>query len=75
MTTAELLAEAQSAYHRLQTGGLPVEVRDLTGESVRYSPANASRLKAYISDLKATLAAESQGAASAARGPIRPMFT
>jgi hypothetical protein len=57
-TTAELqvyLTEAEAAYRAVVTGGAIIEVRDSSGESVRYSPANASRLKAYIAELKAQL--------------------
>ncbi|RVC69777.1 hypothetical protein EN759_06640 [Mesorhizobium sp. M00.F.Ca.ET.038.03.1.1] len=55
-TTADLLTEAKAAYHRLQIGESAVEVRDATGESIRYTPANASRLLAYIRSLEAELA-------------------
>ncbi|RWF33708.1 gpW family head-tail joining protein [Mesorhizobium sp.] len=68
-TTAELLAEAKSAYHRLQIGESAVEVRDATGESVRYTPANASRLKAYIAELEA----ENNGCGRVVP-PLRPVW-
>lgn len=58
MTTAELearLAEAESAYHRLLIGTSAVEFRDQNGELVRYTPASASRLAAYIQSLKSQL--------------------
>ncbi|TGT90930.1 hypothetical protein EN804_06235 [Mesorhizobium sp. M8A.F.Ca.ET.161.01.1.1] len=64
-TTADLLAEAKTAYHRLQTGTSAVEVRDANGESVRYTPANASRLKAYIRELEQEVAG--------CTGPTRPL--
>lgn len=69
-TTAELLAEARAAHHQLMVGGLPVEIRDSNGESVRYTAANASRLLAYIKTLEAELA----GTAAAARQPLRPVW-
>ncbi|MER9522506.1 gpW family protein [Mesorhizobium sp. M0292] len=68
-TTADLLAEAKAAYHRLQVGGAAVEVRDATGEMIRYSPANASRLKAYIAELEAEL----RGCAKVVP-PLRPVW-
>lgn len=54
-TTAELLREAKDALHALQIGQGVAEVRDSSGESVRYTPANVSRLKAYIAELTAEL--------------------
>jgi len=57
-TTAELeaqLAEAQTAYHRLMIGQSAAEFRDQNGEMVRYTPASASRLAAYIAQLKSDL--------------------
>ncbi len=54
-TTADLLKEAKAAYHRLIIGAQAVEIRDSNGESIRYTMANASRLKAYIAELEAEL--------------------
>lgn len=68
-TTAELLLEAKTAYHRLQLGVSMVEVRDSNGESVRYTPANASRLWAYIKLLEAELAGK-----PAVTSPLRPVW-
>lgn len=68
LTTAEKLVEAQAAYHRLMTSQQPVEIRDSNGESIRYTIANASRLKAYIAELKNEIA----GTVKA--GPFRPVF-
>lgn len=47
-TQAQLLAEAKDAYHRLMLGESVVEVRDQSGESIRYQAATASKLLAYI---------------------------
>ena len=69
-TTAELLVEAKAAYHALQLGQGVVEVRDSNGESVRYTPANASRLKAYIAELTREL----NGTAVSVVTPMRPMW-
>lgn len=49
------LQEAEQAYHNLMTGQSVAEFRDQNGEMVRYSPANASRLLAYITSLKMQL--------------------
>ena len=46
------LAEAEAAYHALMTGQSVAELRDQNGELIRYTPANASRLLAYIQSLK-----------------------
>lgn len=59
-TAQEHLAEAQAAYHDLMTGQAVVEVRDSTGESVRYSRADASKLRAYIEDLKIEVSGSSR---------------
>ena len=52
MTLAQLLAEAEAAYHQLMTGRAVVECHDQNGESVKYATANAFRLAAYIQELK-----------------------
>jgi hypothetical protein len=52
MTLADRLADAQTAYHDLQTGRSARVVVDQNGERVEYTPANAARLAAYIADLK-----------------------
>ena len=69
LTTAERLVEAEKAYHALLIGGQPVEVRDSNGESIRFNTNSASRLKAYIAELKAELAGS-----SGRRGPLSPSF-
>lgn len=51
-TTAELLADARNAYHRLATGAAVVTVRDQNGEMVNYHPTTARVLAAYITDLE-----------------------
>ena len=53
-TTAEMLAEAKDAYHRLMLGESVVEVRDQSGESIRYQAATASRLLSYIRTMDPT---------------------
>jgi len=49
------LEEAEAAYHALMTGQSVAEIRDQNGELVRYSPANAAKLLAYITTLKSKL--------------------
>lgn len=71
-TTAELLAEARSAYHELMIGNQAVEVRDSNGESVRFTRADADRLRGYIKELEAQLAAENGTAMP--RRPMRLQF-
>ena len=68
LTLEERLAEAETAYHDLQIGKAVVEVRDSSGESIRYTMANASRLRHYIATLKNEIAA------APSRGPMRPVF-
>ena len=62
----QYLREARTALHALQVGQSVVEVRDSSGESVRYTPGNVSRLKAYIAELELMLIGES-------RRVVRPM--
>ena len=52
MTDIERLKEAEDAYHRLLIGTAFVEVRDANGEMIRYKPADATKLMAYIQELK-----------------------
>lgn len=49
------LQEAELAYHRLLIGHSAVEFKDQNGELVRYTPASAVRLQAYIRSMKAEL--------------------
>lgn len=73
LPSAEIrLLEARLAYHRLQTGQQEVEVRDANGESVRFTNANASRLKQYIAELEAEIAGTDP---ITSRRPLRPMFS
>ncbi len=69
LSAAERLAEAQVALHALMTGVSVVEVRDATGESVRYTQVNVARLQAYIRELQAEVA----GISPRVR-PMRPIF-
>jgi len=57
---------AETAYHNLMVGGAPRVVVDQNGERVEYTPANASRLKAYIQELENLLAG-----ISTRSGPIK----
>lgn len=69
VTIAERLVEAEAAYHALMTSKQAVEIRDSNGESVRFNTNSASRLKAYIAELKAEIAGT-----SGRRGPLSPSF-
>jgi gpW len=51
-TTAELLADARDAYHRLATGTAAVTVRDQNGELITYHPTTSRVLAAYIAELE-----------------------
>lgn len=55
MTDQERLEQAKTAYHQLVIGAAFVEVRDANGEMVRFKPADATKLKAYILDLERSL--------------------
>lgn len=73
LTLAEQLVEAETAYHELMTGTAAVSIRDSDGSSVMYRATNASRLKAYIEDLKSQIAADSTGS-NTTRYPLRMQF-
>lgn len=62
------LAEAEEAYHALMTGQSVAELRDQNSELIRYTPANASRLLAYIQSLKQQLGLIEPGSLGPARG-------
>jgi hypothetical protein len=68
------LAEAELAYHRLQTGTAEIEVEQ-GGEvamKVKYSLTSVDKLRAYISDLKAQVAALTGTTSELARR--RPLY-
>lgn len=73
LTLAERLVEAEAAYHKLQIGESAVEVRDSNGESIRFAQANQGRLRAYVAELKAQIAAEVAGT-TPRTGPLNPIF-
>lgn len=68
-TAAERLVEAEKALHAILTGRGVQRVRDSNGEEVTYSTANVSRLRTYISELKAEIAG-----VTPLTGPLRPRF-
>jgi hypothetical protein len=65
------LAEAKTALHELQTGRMARVVVDQNGERVEFNMTSADRLRAYVSDLEAQVAA---GAVPRSRGPLRFLF-
>lgn len=67
MTLTEKLADAEAKYHQLLTGQSARVIVDQNGERVEFTAISASRLAAYIADLKRQLG----GAASA---PLVPYF-
>lgn len=68
-TTAELLAAANDAYHKLVTGTAAAVVVDQNGERIEYTSANRQALYAYIQTLRAQVAAPT--ANMAIRRPLR----
>lgn len=59
------LEQAEKAYHNIMTGKAPRVFVDQNGERVEYHVANASRLSAYIVELKGLL--------GVSRQPLGPM--
>lgn len=71
MTKAVLqarLSDAEAAYHNLMMGTSVREYVDQNGERIAYTPATASRLAAYIHDLKRQLGLLT------VKGPMRAWF-
>lgn len=54
--TAEMLAEAEKAYHDLVLGKAVVEITDQNGEKVRFGQAKRTDLYQYIQSLRSQLA-------------------
>ncbi len=69
LSAAQRLVEAEAALHAIQIGRGIQSVRDQSGEEVRYSTANVSRLRVYIAELKSEIAG-----ITPMSGPIRPRF-
>lgn len=68
-TTAEKLAQALDAKHKLATGQLARVFMDQNGERVEYTATNMAQLDRYIAELQAELA----GTARTAK-PVRFIF-
>lgn len=49
------LSEAETAHHQLMMGSKASVIVDSNGERIEFQAANASRLAAYIQDLKRQL--------------------
>jgi len=54
-TVQERLDAAEAAYHTLMLGQSARVVVDQNGERVEYTPANSTKLAAYINELKRQL--------------------
>jgi hypothetical protein len=67
-TLDDRIAAAQAALDRLMTGSMREEVRTSAGHMVRYTPADAAKLRGYIDELKA------EQAGSSTRGAIGFIF-
>ena len=65
--TQAQLDEARAAYHKLQLGQALVEIVDQNGEKVRFSPANQSKLYAYIQQMEMQLCPRTKATS------VRPM--
>lgn len=56
VSVAERLSEARDALHRLNIGEQVVEVRDQSGESIRYGQSGIRALERYIAALEREVA-------------------
>ena len=54
MTLHEMLQQAESAYHKLQTGSMAVSI-EKGDRKVEFNRANIHELRAYIDDLRSQL--------------------
>lgn len=54
-TLTARLAQAEEAYHQLMLGGQAKVYVDQSGERIEYGTTNATKLAAYIADLKRQL--------------------
>ena len=70
LTAQQRLDEARNALHELMTGTAAVEIRDSDGSSIRYTRADATRLRGYIKELEAEVA----GSTADKRHPMRLTF-
>lgn len=52
---ADMLAEAQLAFHRLNIGQSFVRVTDGAGRMTEFTPADIDKLQAYIDSLQAQI--------------------
>lgn len=68
-TAAQRLAEAEQALHDFQLGRQAVEVRDSSGETVRFNATNVHRLVAYVEALRVEVAGRPK-----VQRPLRPIF-
>lgn len=68
-TLAEMLVEAENAYHALMIGQSAIVVVDASGERVEYTRANAAKLQGYIEELKLRIAGGPRS-----RGPAGAVF-
>lgn len=69
-TLQKRLAEAETAYHALMVGERIVTI-SIEGRGQSYTPADATKLSAYIDRLKGEIARQSGGPC---RGPVRVVF-
>lgn len=69
-SNAQLLTQAEAAYHALMTGKQARVVVDQNGERVEYNTSNRDALRAYIADLRALVAAPTTNLML--RRPMRP---
>lgn len=65
-TLTTRLSEAEAALHKLLIGGHARVVVESNGERVEFTAGNASRLRAYILELKVRLGLKTQC------GPLQP---
>lgn len=71
-TNAELLVEAEAAYHSLMIGGAVRVVVDRNGERVEFTSANSKLLYGYIQELKRLI--DLEGGLRVPRGPAGVIF-
>ena len=68
-TTADLLSQAEQAYHNLMCGSAVATVVDSDGSRVDYTKADTGKLAQYIAGLQRQIASASP-AVSRSAGPM-----
>lgn len=68
------LTEAETARHKIATGGGVEEISSPGGDRVRFTAASLSELDKYIASLRQQIAEAQTATTAPSRAPIYPVF-